>query len=97
MTLKPYISLPTREKISMNKSIKTEMFVISLIVMIIFYNNSLNDVQLLASLKTLRSLIALSAEIAPPPPKSIPIQSMMFSMREIITTEQSNKLKLSAA
>jgi hypothetical protein len=79
----------------MNNSIKTDIFVISLRVIIILCNKSLNDVHDLASLKTLRSLIALKAEIAPPPLKETPIQSIKFSTRDIQTTVQSNRLKLS--
>ena len=67
----------------------------SLSVIIILCNKSLNDVHDLASLKTLRSLMALNAEIAPPPLNETPIQSIKFSTRDMQTTVQSNRLKLS--
>jgi hypothetical protein len=77
-------------------SMRTEKFLISFKVMIIFWSSSLKEVHDLASLNTLRSLMALRAEIAPPLPILTPIKPMIYSTIEIMTTEPSKMLKLSA-
>ena len=80
----------------MNINIKIVKLVISLRVAVIFYSNSLNDFQLLASLKTLNNLRALS-DVRAPPLDCIPDKPIKSSMIEKHTIEQSNKLKASLA
>ena len=82
---------------NMKMNISTEKLLISFKVITIFSSKILNDVQDLASLKTLSNLIALSAEMAPPPPIWIPAISIMISTIEITTIVQSKILKLSLA
>ena len=63
--------------------------------MIIFYSKSLNDVQDLANLNTLNNLIALSADMAPLPPRSVPgMNSMIISTMDIKTMVPTKKKDL---
>ena len=79
----------------MNKNISTEKFLISLTVSIILPKRTLNEVHDRANLKTLSNLTALSADMAPPPPYSSSNYSIIYSIKEIMTTVQSKRLKLS--
>ena len=96
LTLYAKISIPRRVQVKINKNSKTEKLLMSLIVLPIVRSKFQNYFQVLASLKTLRSLNALRAEIAPEP-------TLLFSKayvsttstHETITITQSNVLKLS--